>query len=68
MPSCDGSLVARHGVLSYISRMVVNEASLSTTAYQFVKDAFFDIKRKACNINENEVIGENYKIKRKDGL
>lgn len=65
LPSCDESLVARHGGLSYISRMVVNEASLSTKAYQFVKDALLDIKRKACDINENEVIGENYKKKGK---
>ncbi|XXG79558.1 hypothetical protein AAC387_Pa09g0600 [Persea americana] len=55
LSSFDGSLLARHGDLSYDVEIVVDEASLSKEAYHHAKRVLHKLKKSIHEINEKEV-------------
>ncbi|XXG60583.1 hypothetical protein AAC387_Pa04g2451 [Persea americana] len=63
--SCDGSLLERHGDLSYDAAVVVDEASMCKTAYQHAKKVLQELKKSIREINEKEVTTKD-DSKRKD--
>ncbi|RWR94342.1 protein FAR-RED IMPAIRED RESPONSE 1-like protein [Cinnamomum micranthum f. kanehirae] len=55
----DGSLLARHGDLSYDASNIIDEASLSKEAYHHAKSVLQNLKTRIREINEKTVMAED---------